>query len=155
MVWALLFLHRLYPHRLTGVLSYRILDHTADTGIEASADSLASLIDQLATGMFALMAPVEPCPEETTVEVEVAAPTLEDLIVDVLSELLYEAEINDLILCGFHTTLLGPTRARVKTGAVATSDVDLAGPPIKAVTYHDLTVSNTDGSWFGRVYFDV
>lgn len=136
-------------------MSFQILSHTADTGVEASADSLATLIDQLATGMFASMAPVDPCPPGQEIEIEVAAPTLEDLVVETLSELLYESETEDLMLCGFQTKILGPNRVRISAGGLPVSEVELSGPPIKAVTYHDLTVSERSDGWYARVYFDV
>jgi SHS2 domain-containing protein len=45
--------------------------------------------------------------------------------------------------------------AKVEVGGVPTSAVEPAGPPIKAVTYHDLVVERREGRWYGRVYFDV
>ena len=41
-------------------MASRVLSHTADTGIEVTADSLADLIGELCAGMFGLMASVEP-----------------------------------------------------------------------------------------------
>jgi len=137
------------------VLPYEILSHTADTGIEATAPSLAGLIDELATGMFQLMGKVEPCPSDDTIEVELAAPTPEDLVVEILSELLYVSEVEDMVLCGFHTTMAGPATAHVTAGGAPTSHVDVTGPPIKGVTYYDITVGRRGAGWFGRVYFDV
>jgi SHS2 domain-containing protein len=75
--------------------------------------------------------------------------------VDVLSELLCRSEVEDLFLCVFEVEATGPTSLRVGAGGVDTANVELTGPPIKAVTYHDITVTETDHGWFGRVYFDV
>jgi SHS2 domain-containing protein len=136
-------------------LPYEILDHTADTGIEARASSLPDLIEDLATGMFELMARVDPCPKDDSIDIEVTAPTEEDLVIEVLSELLYESEVEDLILCGFEAKMKTSHHVEVTARGIPTSDVELSGPPIKAVTYHDLTVEQSDGIWFGRVYFDV
>ena len=136
-------------------MPFEILDHTADTGIEARAASLPDLIRDLATGMFALMAVVDPCPPVEEISIEVSAPTDEDLVVEVLSELLYEAEVEDLVLCGFRTRMTSTRHIEVAASGVPTSDVELSGPPIKAVTYHDVTVEKTEDGWLGRVYFDV
>lgn len=136
-------------------MPYEVLSHTADTGVEATAPTCAELIDEIATGMFALMALVDPCPSTGEVEVEAAASTLEDLVVDILSELLYESETRDMILCGFVTELVGTTRARTRADGVRLSEVEATGPAVKAVTYHDLMVEERAGQWFGRVYFDV
>lgn len=88
-------------------MSYKVLSHTADTGIEATAPSLPTLINELATGMFGLMAAVATCPHDVGVEVEVSAPTMEDLVVELLSELLYESEVQDLVLCEFEPRCWG------------------------------------------------
>lgn len=137
------------------MLPYDILDHTADTGIEARAASLPALIEDLATGMFALMAEADPCPQDGAIAIEVDAPTEEDLVVEVLSELLYESEVEDLVLCGFKAKMSSAHRVEVHANGVPTSEVELSGPPIKAVTYHDVTVEERDGGWFAKVYFDV
>lgn len=136
-------------------LAYKVLSHTADTGVEATAPSLAGLIDELATAMFELIAHVTPCPQEVSVEVEVNAPTPEDLVLEVLSEFLYESEAQDLMLCGFETTMLAPTHARVTAGGVDILRIEVTGPPIKAVTYHRLLVEEREDDWRARVYFDV
>ena len=72
-------------------MTYRVLSHTADTGIEASAPTLSALISALATGMFRVMAAVDPCSSDRTVSVKVQANTVEDLVVNVLAEWLYRA----------------------------------------------------------------
>lgn len=136
-------------------MPYQVLSHTADSGIEASAGTLADLIAEMATGMFDLMAPSTPGDEGVPVEIELQASTVEDLVVDVLSELLYESEAGDLILTDFRVTMPDTNHARVTARGVAMSKTEMSGPPIKAVTYHDLVVEERPDGWFGRVYFDV
>lgn len=136
-------------------MPYSVLAHTADTGIEAAADTFPELLHDLATGMFGLMGSPAPCTSDHAIEVAVESSGYGDLVVDVLSELLYHSEVEDLFLCRFEVEATGPTSAKVRAGGVANTEVELTGPPIKAVTYHDVTVSETDDGWYGRVYFDV
>ncbi len=136
-------------------MTYTVLHHTADTGIEAFADSLGDLIRTLATGMFEIMAVIEPCKSEQVVAVEARANTVEDLVVNTLAELLYRSEVDDLFFCDFEVTAVDHTTARVEATGVPVGDVELTGPPIKAVTYHDVVVRESDEGWHGRVYFDV
>lgn len=136
-------------------MPYEVLSHTADTGIEARAGSFADLIADLATGMFSLMAEADPTSARERIEIEVGGRTPEDLVIEVLSELLYESEVNDLFLCDFDVEPVGELRMKVRARGVSLSEVELQGPPIKAVTYHDITVTETAGDWYGRVYFDV
>lgn len=130
------------------------LDHTADTGIEANAPTLAALLEELAAGMFELMAPLEPCPAGSIVETTVAADSAEELVVDALSDLLYLAEIGDLHLCRFDVEVSG-LEVRIRAEGMAIAKVKATGPPIKAVTYHRLEATESEEGWYGRVYFDV
>jgi SHS2 domain-containing protein len=137
-------------------MGHWILSHTADTGIEATADSFAGLIEEVMRAMFGLVACLPPGAAERWVEFEVEAATAEDLLVDTLSELLYRSEVDDLVFCDFRVRLDGARlRNLVEAGGVPTPAVQAEGPPIKAVTYHGLVVEERDGGWFARVYFDV
>jgi SHS2 domain-containing protein len=137
-------------------MTYRVLRHTADIGIEATGHTLTELIEVLSRGMFELMARCDPSAHRRLLTLRVAAPTVEDLVVDILSELLLHSETEDLVFCEFRVTLQpGRAAATVETGGIPIHDVEPAGPPIKSVTYHDLVVAERDGQWYGRVYFDV
>jgi SHS2 domain-containing protein len=137
-------------------LPYQVLSHTADTGISATADSLASLIAALSQGMFELMVrcPTSGDPGDLTIDVD--ASSIQDLVVDTLSELLYRFERDDLAFHSFRVEADPDTlHATVWATGVELSEIEPVGPPIKAVTYHDLLVEHGDGEWRGRVYFDV
>ena len=137
-------------------MSYRVLSHTADTGIEATGDSLSSLVTELATGMFSLVATIEPSAAVRWTKVRVESATPEDLVVDTLSELVYLSEIEDLVFCAFRVDSSPDALAiTVEAGGVPVAAVEPSGPPIKAVTYHRLVVEERGDGWYGRVYFDV
>ena len=136
-------------------MPYEVLSHTADTGIEARADTLADLVADLATGMFNIIADPDCRTAKGGIELVVGAPTPEDLVMEALSDLLYESEVEDLWLCDFHVETEGDLRMRLRARGVPFPEVELVGPPIKAVTYHDLAVVEDSDGWYGRVYFDV
>ena len=135
---------------------YRVLAHTADTAIESDAGTLDQLIENLAYGMFDMMFDLEDIEGGRLVTIELQSPTVPDLIVDILSDLLYEAESADLVFASFsaHVDQRNLSARVIASGSSVTS-VELRGPPIKAVTYHDLAVSSRKGGWYGRVVFDV
>lgn len=137
------------------VATYTVLDHTADTGIEATAPDLKGLIETLATGMFALMADVRPCPSGNTISLGVTERGNEDLVYEVLSELLYQSEVHNILFCDFVVEAGDGGGLEITARGVPSDEVELTGPPIKAVTYHDIEVIESEGSWHGRVYFDV
>ncbi len=135
--------------------NYTVLDHTADTGVEASAATLSELIGSLAAGMFGLIAVVESCESEHVIEVSVSAPNDTDLVFEALSELLYMSEVENLLLCEFSVAVEESERVHISATGIPFQDVDVCGPPIKAVTYHQMEVTQTETGWYGRVYFDV
>ena len=133
---------------------YRILSHTADTAIEAWGDDLAELIANTAAGMFALM--YDPASIDATrqAEITVSAEREADLLIDTLAELLYRSEADDLAFSLIGVSIEDGT-ARVTAEAGLLQEARLHGPPIKAVTYHDLTVEHSDHGWHAKVVFDV
>ena len=136
-------------------MPYTVLSHTADTGIEATAASFPELLCELATGMFELMGRPAADAAQQTVAVDVESSNPAELVVDALSELLYQSEVEDLFLFRFDVATIAPAGVRITAVGVGNTAVDLIGPPIKAVTYYDLAVEETDAGWYGRVYFDV
>lgn len=135
-------------------MPYTVLSHTADTGIEATAPTLEALISELAAGMFSLVARVDG-PLEVEAKAEVASPSTEGLVVDVLSDLLYLSEVEELVFAEFQVSVAVENTATVLARGVSLEEAEVTGPPIKAVTYHDLVVEETADGWLGRVYFDV
>ena len=136
-------------------MAHRVLSHTADSGIEATADTLSMLIHELAAGMFGLIAVLDPGESERWVTATVESTSIEDLVVDSLSELLGLAEVDDLVLCDFRVTIGEGLTANIEAGGVPAEEIQPEGPPIKAVTYHGLRAEETEDGWYGRVYFDV
>ena len=132
-----------------------MLSHTADTGIEATAGSFPELLGELATGMFALMAQPENCVPDRVVEADVESTSKKELVVDALAELLYHSEVEDLFLCQFKVRATGVAAVHISAGGVPNDSIELTGPPIKAVTYHDVAADETPEGWYGRVYLDV
>jgi SHS2 domain-containing protein len=137
-------------------MPHNVLSHTADTGLEATAPTLAALIAELAAGMFGLIAQVRPDSTLRWVELAVQSPTPEDLAVDVLSTLLWHSEVDDILFSAFEVRQpQDALEVTVRAGGAPTKEVESMGPPIKAVTYHGLVIEEREGGWYGRVYFDV
>ena len=135
-------------------MAHRVLAHTADTGVEATADSFPALVAELAAGMFGLVASLPASVARRWITVRVAATTREDLVVDTLSELIYRAEVENLVFCAFRVQER-PDTIELRAGGVPADEVEAEGAPIKAVTYHDLVVREEGDGWYGRVYLDV
>ncbi len=136
---------------------YRVLSHTADTGVEATADSFESVVATTAVGMFGLMYDLAALTDTTKITAVVPLTTPhEEVLVDALSELLYRSEAEDLVFTAVTVTQSGDAHLRLVAAAAPMKGVELRGAPIKAITYHDLEVAEIQpGRWRARVYFDT
>lgn len=132
-----------------------MLDHTADTGIIAYGVTPHELFENAAWGMFDLMFDLDGLDPMRDVPVIAGGESLEELLVNWLSELLYHSESLDLALCYFTVDRLEEGGVQGSAGGVPAPAFELRGPPIKAVTYHDLAVVENPDSWWARVIFDV
>jgi len=104
--------------------------------------------------MFDLMYDLSSVPAETSVAFTTVAESPEDLLVDVLSELLLCSESNDVVFSAI-AVRESSMRATVHASGATTVGRDLRGPPIKAITYHELRCEPVASGWRVRVIFDV
>lgn len=134
---------------------YRVLSHTADTGIAATGATVEEAFENAAFGMFDLTFDLAGVAATEAVEVEAAGETPGELLVAWLSALLAEAEIRGLALCRFGVEMLPGGRLRGSAAGSASAPLELRGPPVKAVTFCDLEVGEASGGWKAQVIFDV
>ena len=137
-----------------GTAAFRLLEHTADMGIEAQAPTCEELFVQVAKGLLVLLAGSgeTPC-SVREITLEIGAGDVEELLVVWLNELLYLIQTKGLWPQEIILT-------DVKSGSLEArlSVVPLTGNPqreIKAATYHRLMVSCRQGLWRARVYLDL
>ena len=128
------------------------IEHTADLAIRAYGRDVRELFANAAHGMFALMA--EPSLEEPAREREVSleAPDYEGLLVDWLNELIYlhEVEGETYYQFAFETLLPAKLKARVTGGSTKSKT-----KAIKAATFHELEVIQTNKGYEATIVFDV
>lgn len=139
---------------------YRILEHTADKGLEVFAESLPDLFETAAQGLFALM--IEPEKQVSTDQMEIHLTAIdgEMLLVRWLNELLYYFEVHHRLFSGFKVEITeGVEEQRLRAKAlyrpVDPQTIEWNGAPVKSVTYHGLILEQRDGGWFLRYYVDV
>jgi SHS2 domain-containing protein len=137
------------------MMRYEPLDHTADTGIVAFGVTANELFENAGWGMFDLMFDLTGVDPIRDVPVMAAGDSLDELLVNWLSELLYHAETLDLAFCYFTVDRLEEGGVQGSAGGVPAASLGLRGPPIKAVTYHDLAVVENPDTWWARIIFDV
>ena len=134
--------------------SFDILSHTADTKIRVIADTKQELFTGALNGMFAIMEPLsidDAMAQERRLTIQ--SPDIESLLVDFLSEALYMSDVYN------------EWYDRVSFAICTDNEIDatvhgrkikqLKGVEVKSVTYHELEVKHTDGSWHAVIVFDI
>jgi SHS2 domain-containing protein len=137
---------------------YELIDHTADLGIKVEGDSLAQLFENAAFALIHLIFGQIPKPGEktTTASVSIEGEDLSDLMVNWLSEVLYLFEGEKKIVCNIKVSDISENRLRALLTLI---DFDrekhAVQCEIKAVTYHQLSVTQENSRWKATVIFDV
>ncbi len=134
----------------------RDLEHTADLGVEVTADSLSSLFAASGQALFGLMANLQHIEIKEEIRVSATGQGSEELLHGWLCELLAQFNISGFIAKS--CTIDHVAEDRVE-GRLSGETLDLKRhdffTEIKGVTYHDFKVWQEDGLWRARMIFDV
>ena len=94
--------------------SYRILDHTADTGIVAYGTDLKQVFANAAKGLFSLITDLRKITERTSQNIAVTAVDRETLLVAWLNELVYLFDAKQMLFKRFEITDLTDTGLKAR-----------------------------------------
>jgi len=133
---------------------YKLIAHTADTGLVAYGSSLTESFANAAYGLFAIIAELRRVREMEARTVAVKAADIEELLFNWLNHLIYLFDVEHVLLKSFDITGLtekrlsatcwgetyDPARHRLKTG-------------VKSATYHQLKVDREKNRV--QVIFDI
>lgn len=124
-----------------------------------TAPSLAGLFSESLVAMIEAMTPVEVVRPETTREVHLEADSLEELLVDWLTEALGIFEVEELLPCGADLDVRPEDGAWRLDGSLAGERFDPerheSRVAVKAVTYHDLAIGESAEGWRAAIVFDI
>lgn len=127
------------------------VEHTADWAIRVWAPDITGLLAAAAGGMYALMG-IRPQPGGSVRRACVLqGEDHESLMVTFLSELLYYLEVEWLVFDRFELTVQGRQLNAVLVGLPCSESYK----EIKAVTYHQLQIIETERGLETLVVFDV
>jgi SHS2 domain-containing protein len=136
--------------------NYEVLDHTADIGLVVYGEDLKSLFENAGEAFFHLITDLKKVRRRIERRIHIDGESLERLMVDWLSELLYLHDVENLLFKGFKIESVGEDglRGTVK-GERFQEGVHVIKTEVKAVTYHQIQVKKEDGGWKARVIFDL
>jgi len=131
---------------------YRYLEHTADELLEVQAASLGEALTDAVLGSFELIG--KGVQENTNFEIEVHSPSLKELVVDLLQQVVVQCEIREVTPVSVE--MLEVNEANPFAKILIRGENIAPANEIKAVTYHLLKVEKKqDGDWYINVLFDV
>lgn len=146
-------------------MSFELRDHTADVAVEAHGKTLGETFAAVADGMAAAMCEDVP-PDGDRFEVSVRAESREALLFDYLDDLIYQRDVRNVLPVDNEATVRrddiiegddnGSDETWLLDGSargVALSMIDAR--EVKAVTYSEMTLEETDDGWYAYVVFDV
>jgi SHS2 domain-containing protein len=132
-------------------MPFEELAHTADWALRVWANDLPTLFIEAARGMNSLSG-AQPAPgQHLSRAFSDDAPDMESLLVLFLSELVYAAEQEHVVFTQFDIKLNGLQLDVHMTGAPLLS----LNKSIKAVTYHNLQIRQTEAGFTVEIVFDV
>jgi SHS2 domain-containing protein len=144
---------------------FKIIEHSADTGIEVYAANIEDLFEIAAEGMFSIICRTESVEHKLrkTIKLrEASAFKFDDLLILWLEKLLYVHETSLMLFSKFEIKNLEIGQGMSRLDAIIYGEkINLKKQEvlisIKAPTYHKLKVScDASGEhWSGRVIFDV
>ena len=135
----------------TNLAGFREREHTADWELEVWAPDLACLLEQAALGMLALSgARLQEGPRQRRA-LSLQAEDAERLLVAFLSELLWLGEAEGLGFDRYELQVVGFTLQAGLEGAPIAS----LAKEIKAVTFHNLNIRQTERGLEANIVFDV
>lgn len=136
-------------------MGYELREHTADVAIEATAGTFAGVIEEVAAGLTAAQADDIPDTGERF-DIEVRAESREALLFDTMDTLIYERDVRGVLPTAFDFAVEDTGGDWILTGSARGVPVeDVAGREIKAVTYSEIILEETDTGWHAYVVFDV
>ena len=138
--------------------AYREIEHTADVGMALDAPDLRAAFERSAAAMFDMICDLDTVGDawRGVVSVDSRNGDVENLLVRWLTELLYVHSSDRVLLGGFSIRDMSHDRVVADvTGERIDPTRHSVKLEIKAVTYHGLASSESEGHWTVSVIFDT
>ncbi|MEX0714988.1 MAG: archease [Planctomycetaceae bacterium] len=135
---------------------HETFDHTADVGLRITAATLDELFAEAGRGFLSLLVDnPEAVRPERSFELEIHGERRDDLLFDWLGELLHHFESERLLPCEFDVEVSQTGLKATIQGEPMDASRHRMASEVKAITYHQLRVVQTDGGWEAAVIVDI
>ena len=138
------------------MLPFQILEHTADIGFEAFGPTREEVFTNAARALVYLMVDLESILPQDNLSLRAEGSDMPDLLVNWLSEILYLFDAEGWLFRDFEVKhLTDRSFAAVGRGEKFDRTRHQAKLLVKAITYHQLDLSETGQGWRAQVYVDI
>lgn len=135
-------------------MTYDLRSHTADIAVEATGETLDEAFAAAASGLTATH-----CEEilegKTHFSFTVTAESREALLFDYLDELIYQRDVRNVLPTNHSVSVTETDTFTLAASADGVPLEDIEAREIKAVTYSDMELEETESRWRVYVVFDV
>ncbi|UCG11979.1 MAG: archease [Deltaproteobacteria bacterium] len=135
--------------------TFRLMDHTADVGIQLTAETLNGLFEVAGLAFTEVITSARQIALRIQHQFQLQADEIDTLLVTWLQELLYLLDTEGLIFGRFKVDLQGFQLKAVAWGEPFDPRKHVTKTEIKAITYHQLQVAKADTGWQGQVILDI
>ena len=134
---------------------FELREHTADVAVAATASSVGGVFAAVAEGLTAAMCDSIPATGDRF-EIRVRAESREAALFDYLDECIYERDVRGVLPVDHRATVRRHgDEWRVEASARGVPLSAVTARDVKAVTYSEMELAETDDGWRAYVVFDV
>jgi SHS2 domain-containing protein len=135
---------------------HETFEHTADLGLRIQADDLNKLFEEAGQALFAaIVEDLSTVEARQSLDIRLASDDLEYLLFDWLKELLYNFDVEHLLLGRFKAEVTGSSLVASAWGEPMNLERHAMLHEVKAITYHGLRVEQTTSGWLAEVIVDI
>jgi SHS2 domain-containing protein len=135
---------------------YEQIDHTADMYIRVRGTALHNLFEKAAFALFDIMVELDNVREEASERIQLEGTDLPELMITWLNHLLFLWETKEILFKKFQVRILDHARLEAEAwGERFEPERHEFLTEIKAATYHNLVIEQTQGKWVAEIIFDL
>ena len=136
---------------------FEFISTTADMGFITWADDLPQLFARAAAALFTIITNPQEVTPEHPIQIQVKAPNWPDLVVNWLSEILYQQEVRGMLFAKAEIEQIQPHSLQASLwGEPYNPSRHIIKREVKAITYHQLSLKqDKQGQWRLRVIIDI
>ncbi len=138
------------------MMGYKIIDTTADIGIEVWGENFKELLEESVRGMVSIMYDLQKINGNKSLNIEIEGFDKEDLLISLLNEIIYLRDAKKFLVKDIEIKDLSENRlSAILYGDIFDPQIHEILEDIKAATYHNIEIKKENGLIKSQIIFDV